>query len=75
MAKRNVKNHEEECCQPHHVGKNLCKGGDVYGVGLVGAVIYFIQHATTFWGGVLGVLKAMIWPAFVVYKLLEFLKL
>lgn len=35
--------------------------------------MYFIQHANTFWIGVLGVLKAAVWPAFVVYKLLEFL--
>ncbi|MFA5840974.1 MAG: hypothetical protein WC847_01725 [Candidatus Paceibacterota bacterium] len=45
-----------------------------YGLGLIGALIYFIQHADTFWMGVLGVLKAFVWPAFLVYKLLEFLK-
>ncbi len=50
-------------------------GGAVYGLGFVGALIYFIQHATTFWIGALGVLKAMVWPAFVVYKALELLKL
>ena len=50
-------------------------GGAVYGLGLIGAAIYFIQHATAFWLGVLGFLKAIIWPVFVVYKLLEFLKL
>ena len=50
-------------------------GNAVYGLGLIGAAIYFIQHATTFWVGVLGFLKALIWPVFVVYKLLEFLKL
>ena len=42
-----------------------------YGLGFVGAAIYFIQHATSFWGGVLGVLKAIVWPAMLVYKLLE----
>lgn len=47
----------------------------VYGLGFIGAAIYFIQHATGFWIGVLGVLKACVWPAFLVYKLLEFLKL
>lgn len=50
-------------------------GGAIYGLGFVGAVIYFIQHATSFWIGVLGVLKALVWPAFLVYKLLEFFKL
>jgi len=48
-------------------------GGAVYGLGLIGAAIWFIQQATTFWGGVLGFLKALVWPAFLVYKLLQFL--
>ena len=38
-------------------------GGAVYGLGLIGALIYFIQSATTFWMGVLGFLKALVWPA------------
>jgi len=50
-------------------------GGEaIYGLGFIGAVIYFIQHAPTFWMGVLGFFKALIWPVLVVYKLLEFLK-
>lgn len=54
-----------------HVTK---RGGDaVYGLGLIGAAIYYISVATTFWVGVLGVLKAIIWPVFVVYDLLKFL--
>ena len=49
-------------------------GGDaVYGLGLIGALIYYIQAADGFWGGVLGVLKAFVWPVFVVYDLLKFL--
>lgn len=58
-------------------GKNMnnSMGNAVYGLGFIGAVIYFIQHAPTFWAGVLGFLKAIIWPVFVVYKLLGFLEL
>lgn len=44
--------------------------GAVYGLGLIGALVYYLQHATTFWMGVLGILKALVWPAFLVYKLL-----
>ncbi len=44
-----------------------------YGLGFVGAAIYFIQHATTLGDGAIGILKAMVWPAMLVYKLLEFL--
>ena len=58
----------------------ICKkkhgGGDgVYGLGFVGAVIYFVGQATTFWGGVLGFLKAIVWPAFAVFELLKFLNI
>jgi hypothetical protein len=50
-------------------------GGAVYGLGLIGALIYFIQQATSFGEGVLGVLKALAWPAVLIYKVLELLKL
>ncbi len=49
-------------------------GGGSYGLGFVGALIYYIQHATSFFNGCLGFLKALVWPAILVYKLLEFLK-
>ncbi|MFA6511952.1 MAG: hypothetical protein WCV86_02415 [Patescibacteria group bacterium] len=48
-------------------------GGDaVYGLGFIGAAIYYISVATGFWVGVLGVLKAIIWPIFFVYEALKF---
>lgn len=47
----------------------------VYGLGFVGAVVYYIQHAPTFWIGVLGILKAMVWPAFLVYRVFSLLKM
>lgn len=50
-------------------------GSVVYGLGFIGAAIYFIGTATTFWVGVLGFLKAMVWPVFVVHALLKFLEL
>jgi hypothetical protein len=58
-----------------------CKGagrnggsGAFYGLGLIGAAVYFIQHAHSFMDGLIGVLKAIIWPALVVYKFFEFFK-
>lgn len=57
--------------------KRKHKGGAseaVYGLGLIGALIYYIQHAPTFLAGILGVLKAIVWPAFLIYKLFELLK-
>lgn len=50
-------------------------GGAVYGLGFIGAVVYYLQHAPTFWIGFLGFLKAIVWPAFIVYKLLELLRM
>ncbi len=47
--------------------------GAVYGLGFIGAAIYFISTAGSFWMGVLGVLKAMIWPAYLVYGLLAYM--
>jgi hypothetical protein len=43
----------------------------VYGVGIIGAAVYYISVATGFWVGVLGVLKALVWPAFLVYEALK----
>jgi len=48
-------------------------GSALYGLGLIGAAVYFIGSATTFWTGVLGFLKALVWPAFMVYQLFQFL--
>lgn len=54
---------------------NICGGGSgaVYGLGLIGAAIYYINGAPTFWAGVLGLLKAIVWPAFLVYQALVYL--
>lgn len=43
----------------------------VYGLGFIGAAIYFIMQATGFWMGVLGFLKALVWPAILVYEALK----
>ena len=51
-----------------------CGGSEaVYGLGFVGAAVYYIQHAATFWDGAVGVFKAAVWPAFLVHRLLGFL--
>jgi hypothetical protein len=49
---------------------NSC-GGAVYGLGFIGAAVYYISTATGFWMGVLGVLKAIVWPAMLVYSLMK----
>lgn len=45
----------------------------VYGLGLIGALVYFIQVADSITSGIVGIVKAFIWPAIVVFELLKFL--
>ncbi|MEI7419702.1 MAG: hypothetical protein WCK24_02445 [Actinomycetes bacterium] len=45
--------------------------GSVYFIGAIGAAIYYVSTATDFWMGVLGLLKALVWPAFLVYAALN----
>ena len=59
---------KEKCHEHGHHGAG-------YGLGVIGAAVYFIGKAATFWMGVLGLLKALVWPAFLVFGLLKFLGL
>jgi hypothetical protein len=42
-----------------------------YGLGIIGSAIYFISTADGFWDGVLGVLKSLVWPAFLIFEALS----
>ena len=44
----------------------------VYGLGMIGALVYYIGHSATFWLGVFGVLKAIVWPAMLVFEALRY---
>ena len=71
MKKR--KNKNKECsCKSKSCNATGC-GGAFYGLGFIGAAIYYISTATGFWVGVLGIIKALVWPAFLVYEILKFL--
>ena len=75
MKKRRMKSwikhhHEtEESCHCNCASTSAC-GGSIYFIGFIGAAVYYLQQSTNFWAGVLGILKAMVWPAFLVYKML-----
>jgi hypothetical protein len=45
----------------------------VYGLGIIGAWVYYLSHATTIWIGILGVFKGVFWPAILVYELMKFM--
>jgi hypothetical protein len=64
-----IKNKETYIIKHHHNHT----GNAVYGLGFIGSVVYYLSTATGFWMGVLGILKAIVWPAFLVYGVLKFL--
>ncbi|MCL5018397.1 MAG: hypothetical protein M1416_01365 [Candidatus Pacearchaeota archaeon] len=69
MKKYFLKRGKENGNKNHCTRCGGCCGGGIYFLGLIGSAVYFIQQANGFWEGVLGLLKALVWPAFLVYKL------
>lgn len=65
METNQVEYQQSECRNTHYKSS---AGDAVYGLGLIGAAIFFIGQATTFWMGVLGLLKAVVWPVFLVLE-------
>ncbi len=50
--------------------------GGVWFLGFVGALIYYLHfHSGTFWLVVLAFIKAMFWPAYLVYYLLQSMRI
>lgn len=47
--------------------------GAVYGLGLIGALVWYWQNADGFWMHLWAFVEALLWPAFVVYDLLAHL--
>jgi hypothetical protein len=66
LKKNLLKHNKDEC-------SFKCNSGAFYGLGFLGSVIYYISTAAGFWAGVLGILKSLVWPAFLVYEVMKFL--
>lgn len=61
--------------QPRPQTRVIHQGGAseaVYGLGLIGACVYYFGHATTFVAGLIGFLKAIVWPAMLVFEALKY---
>jgi len=43
-------------------------GGGFYFLGMIGVAVYFVQQVSGFWPTVLAILKAFVWPAFLLYE-------
>jgi hypothetical protein len=82
MAKRNIKEKKDkEECDCGCNDKCNCKccrrarfhkrgGGFFYFLGFIGSAIYFVSHTNGFWNIVLAILKALVWPVFLMLKIL-----
>lgn len=58
------------------MNKRCAHGGEaVYGLGLIGVLVYYLQHAQTFVDVLMGILKSIVWPALLTWNLFGFLKL
>ncbi|MBI4080938.1 MAG: hypothetical protein HY430_04170 [Candidatus Levybacteria bacterium] len=55
--------------------KHNAGSGAIYGIGMLGALVYYIQHATSFVDGLIGIFKAIFWPGVILYKVLEILQM
>lgn len=64
--------------RPIYKTKNVIKGGGMGGMwflGFVGSLVYYLQtNSDNFWLVLGAVFKALFWPAFLVYNLLQFIK-
>jgi hypothetical protein len=54
-------------CHCHHRGGGS-SGGAVYGMGLIGVLFYYLPHCVTFSDYAMSIFKALVWPAFLVFK-------
>lgn len=67
-----MKDKDCECkgrCWHHHFG---CNAGGFYFLGFIGAAVYFLSSSVGFWPDTLAILKALVWPAFIVYDLFRY---
>ena len=71
---------KDEKCEKVYVKNNWHQnGGGTFGwfyfLGIIGSAVYFLQGTIGFWPGVLAILKAFVWPAFIVYEVFQLLKI
>ena len=62
---------EQQSTTKNNVSIASGSAGGFYFMGFVGAAIYYVSHSHSFWDGALGLLKAFVWPGFLVYEALS----
>jgi len=66
---------DKKCCGRRGKMRGGRMASPIFGLGFLGALVYYIHNANNFGQGVLGVLKALVWPAMLVYHLLGHLNM
>ena len=56
----------------HHGGSRGGACGGFYFLVLIGAMVYYMQHDTGFW---MALVKSIVWPAMLIYKVYVLLKM
>lgn len=81
MKKEEKIEKEGKCCcegklnsRGHHHGGGHSDSGTIYGMGLIGALFYFLQGVSGFGPIMIGIGKAIFWPALVLFKVLTYLQ-
>ena len=69
-----------QCCNEkithkYNYGHNCGQSNAIYGLGVVGALFYFLSNAPTFGMVLLGIGKSIFWPAILMFKLLTYLQM
>lgn len=73
---KETKTEKHECCNDvlkrgRHHGHHSChQDSAIYGLGIFGALFYFLQGATTFTAVIVGIFKSIFWPAFILFRVL-----
>lgn len=65
-----------ECCGHDHKRYGMMHkgfGSGFYCLGIIGAAFYYVQQVSGFWPIVVAILKALVWPAFIIYKVFSML--
>lgn len=60
-------------CKIKHGVQCSGTGGCFYFLGFIGALVYYVSTAPSFWDAVVGFFKAIFWPAFLIYGALIFM--
>ena len=52
-------------------GAGAAGGGAIYGLGVLGAWVYFWQQADSFWAHLFVLVQGLFWPAWMVYYVFQ----